>query len=36
MIFEEQNWNKIDFNDTIKWIYTLKEKNSDILNIINK
>ena len=36
MIFEEQNWNKIDFNDTIKGIYTLKEKNSDILNIINK
>ena len=33
MIFEEQNWNKIDFNDTIKGFYTLKEKNSDILNI---
>ena len=31
--FDEQNWNKVNFNDVIKSIYDLKNKNSDILNI---
>ena len=32
IIFDEQNWNKVNFNDVIKSLYDLKEKNSDILN----
>ena len=33
--FEEQNWNEINFNDTINSIYNLKKKNNDNLNIFH-
>ena len=33
IIFEDQSWKDIDFNDTIKSLYNLKEKKTDILNI---
>ena len=33
IVFEDQKWKDINFNDTIKSLYNLKEKKTDILNI---